>query len=145
MPGLTSWAMRLRGGIPLKVAHGQRPRADQAHVPAQDVLEGRRFVQAPGAEEPAQTRRPIRIGQPGAIRRDRVGHGPELEELERLAVPARPHLAEQDRPPEPEADGDGDGRRQGRGDDQGAERPENIDHPLDEASPPEWSSGPPLR
>jgi hypothetical protein len=81
------------------------PGADQAHLPAGHVEELRQLIQAPPAQETADGRMPG-VGA-GLVRAPAIGkgnrhvrpapvgeHGPELQDVERDAMPADPLLTE---------------------------------------------------
>src|SRR5262245_29626724 len=79
-PGANLVAARLLGRVQGQILDEQRPRADDAHVPAHDVPQLRQLVEAGASQKPAEPRQPLGIGKRPALRVDRVRHGPELEE-----------------------------------------------------------------
>jgi hypothetical protein len=84
------------------MGHGMRARAHDRHLAAQHVEELRQLLEAGAADEAAQ-RRHARIAlahlpeRAGAVLAGFGPHGPELENLDHLAVAAIALLAEQDR------------------------------------------------
>jgi hypothetical protein len=88
-PGLDLEAATLTRRVPLDLVAKGRPRADDAHVAADDVPELRQLVDREAAENPAGG------GDPGVAVVDGVAcaqllrphhHRPQLEQLELLAV-----------------------------------------------------------
>ena len=135
MPGLDAEAALVRAPVDAQhVAHRQRPRADEAHVAAQDVQELRQLVEA----ELARITPPTRVTR-GSLRILKTGprrlvellerrlallgvghHRAELEEAEAPAAESDALLHEEHRAARVELDDEGeqqaDRRRQHQGD-----------------------------
>ena len=107
-------ATSLLRSIQRKVLHPQGPRADEAHLAAEDVPELGELVQAGAAQGAAQGREALGIGQQVPLGIAGARHGAELEHSEGLAVQAGAHLAEEDGGAEPGAHEQGDQAHEGR-------------------------------
>ena len=59
---------RLLLGIEAEIVRCQRPWADHAHIPDQNVPQAGQFVQARGAQQPAESGEPVLIADPAALR-----------------------------------------------------------------------------
>ena len=103
----------LLGGVAVEVFHEERPRADEAHLPAQDVDELRQLVEAGPAEEPAQAGEAFLVRKKAAFFIPVLGHGAEFKHDKGFAVQTGPHLAESTRPAHGEADKKGDEKKNG--------------------------------
>lgn len=90
-------------GVERQVFHEQGAGADEAHFAFEDVVEFGKFIEAGFAQELAECREPLSIGQEVAIGIARIGHGTEFNEHERLAVETGALLAEKNRGSEPPA------------------------------------------
>src|SRR5437588_6332218 len=100
-PGLHVEPVPLAVVVLLDLVAERRPRADHAHLAADDVPELRQLVEGQSAEQLADARDP-RVaavdGRAGADRLRADDHRPQLEELELGAVLADPPLPEADGP-----------------------------------------------
>ena len=105
-------------GVPEVVLPQQRPRADDAHVAAQDVDQLRDLVQAQRAQQPAQPGEPPVVGKQVAEAVAAVGHRTELQHRERPAEHPGALLTEQHGRAEPPSHHDTDGEDQRREDSQ---------------------------
>ena len=93
-----------------------RPRADEAHVPLEDVEKLRQLVKAQLADEAAKARfARIALHTPARILRVRDAHAAEFVHLKDLFFPAHALLTEDDRPGAAQLHADGDRKHDGRG------------------------------
>jgi hypothetical protein len=110
-----------------------RPRADEGHLPAQDVHEVRQLVDRRAPQERADARDPVVAlvdGEPGAHALGARDHRPELVDLEGAPVLAHAPLAVDRMPGRLEADEQGgDPQDRGGGGQRGA-RHRDVERPL---------------
>ena len=87
-------------GVPVQVSDEQRPRADEAHVPLDNVDERRKFVEAGTPQDATEPGKPIPVGKRIPLGIPLFGHRAELVHHEGFPVQTRPGLPEEDRRPE---------------------------------------------
>ena len=114
-----------------------RPRADDGHLPDEDVEELGQFVQAGRAKEPAVLVQPILVGEQISVRVLFVGHGPELDEAEdafvaALVLLARALLREEGVAPHKARAEDGQEQEQGRQNDDRHTRQHDVPEAFEE-------------
>ena len=128
----TSKALSNRMAFPLfrrhehHVPHQQRPRADDGHVAFQDVEKLRKLIERRGTEEAAVRNETLLVGQRIAIGIRFTGHCTEFDETEDLLVLPWPQLSKERIPFHLDRADNRQKQKNGREDDDGAEREEKI-------------------
>ena len=111
-----------------------RSGADDAHIANQDVPELGQLIQPAFPDDPAHRRDPVVViagAQPGNAVLFRVhAHGPELDDLEKLAVLGQPDLLIEDRAAVIGLDGDGRDQKDRGQHDQPQGRAHRVEDPL---------------
>ena len=92
-------ATLLMGAVAGKVAHQERPRSNQAHVPRKHVVERWKLVEASLSQQRAHSGEPSRVVQQCALFIAGLFHRPKLDEIKRVTVESRALLNEEHRSP----------------------------------------------
>lgn len=100
-------ASRVMRIIVIQILDQKRSGTDDAHVALQDIEELRKLVQRSGTEDAPEPVQTLAVRKELAVLVPLIAHGPELVQLENLAVPARSVLGEEDRRAQLNPDDDG--------------------------------------
>ena len=84
-------------GVAVDVLHEQGARADETHLPSQNVEQLGKLVEAGLAEKPADRRDPLAVREQIARGVPFVRHAAEFDQLERSASKTGAGLAKEDR------------------------------------------------
>ena len=85
----------LLGGVAVEVLDEQRTRPHQAHIAFKHIEHFRQFVQGSGPEPPSEPCQAVDVREQISLRIPRMGHGPELPEIEDAPAEARTGLSEE--------------------------------------------------
>jgi len=117
-------ATRLTFVVQREILRQEWPRANETHLAAEHVDELREFVETCRSQEATES------VQAFGVRASTVGHGPELDQLERHTATTRSLLSEEDRRPEPDPHSNRDRRDQWREHDEHHKGYRNVDSAL---------------